>query len=325
VIISRPRRLRATPAMRELVADVDLSPKNLMLPLFVKEGLAQPQEITGMPNVYQHTETSFLPVLDEAIAAGIVSVMFFAVPLERDAQGSQACATSGILSRVIRAAREHVGDRLVLVADLCLDEFTDHGHCGVLDADHNVDNDATLTRYEDFACILAEAGADLLGTSGMMDGQVSAIRSALDRQGFVNTGILAYAAKYASNFYAPFRNAVESQLVGDRKTYQQDFRRKREGLDEILLDLNEGADIIMVKPALAYMDVLAEAANHSRKPVATYIVSGEYAMVEAAAAAGAIAREATIFEILYGLSRAGAQIICTYWALEFAKLLKGQR
>lgn len=325
MISHRPRRLRRNPALRELVADVTLSSSNLMLPIFVKEGLDAPQEIEGMPGVFQHTESSFLPVLDEAVEAGIVSVMFFAIPEKRDALASEACSTDGILSRVIFAARQHVGDRLVLVADLCLDEFTDHGHCGVLDHTGKVDNDATLDYYVTFARHLAKAGADLLGTSGMMDGQVAAIRKGLDEQGFIDTGILAYAAKYASHFYGPFRNAVESQLVGDRKTYQQDFRRSREGHAEILADLNEGADIIMVKPALAYMDVLAEAAELSDRPVATYIVSGEYAMVEAAAAAGVIAREETIVELLFSLRRAGAQIICTYWALEFAQRLKGTR
>lgn len=324
-MIHRPRRLRTTAAMRTLVADVELSPKNLMMPLFVREGIDTPREIKGMPGVLQHTEGSFLAELDDAIAAGIVSVMFFAIPEVRDDIGSQACSPDGILTRVIQKAREHVGDRLVLVADLCLDEFTDHGHCGVLDAAGQVDNDETLKHYVSMACALAHAGADLLGTSGMMDGQVAAIRSGLDAQGHVNTGILAYAAKYASNFYGPFRNAVESQLEGDRKTYQQDFRRKKEGREEILLDLEEGADIVMVKPALAYMDVLAQAAELSDKPVAAYVVSGEYAMVEAAAAAGVISRDATIFELLYGLTRAGATIICTYWALEFAQKIREQR
>ncbi|MDF9809801.1 porphobilinogen synthase [Aurantimicrobium minutum] len=323
-MIHRPRRLRTSPAMRELVADVTLSPSNLMLPLFVREGIESPREIDGMPGVLQHTEKSFLSVLDEAIEAGIASVMFFAVPEVRDELGSHACTPDGILARVIRLAREHVGDKLVLVADLCLDEFTDHGHCGVLDLRGQVDNDATLIHYVSMACALAEAGADLLGTSGMMDGQVGAIRSGLDSQGYVNTGILAYAAKYASNFYGPFRNAVESQLSGDRKTYQQDFRRTKEGAEEILLDLEEGADMVMVKPALAYMDVLTQAAQLSSKPVAAYVVSGEYSMVEAASAQGVIQREATVFELLFALKRAGANIICTYWALEFALKLKEQ-
>jgi porphobilinogen synthase len=318
-VINRPRRLRTSAQMRRLVADIDVRPHNLMLPLFVKEGLESPRAIDSMPGVVQHTEESFLPVLDDAIAAGIVSVMFFAVPEKRDALGSEACESTGILNRVVRAAKAHVGDRLVVVADLCLDEFTDHGHCGVLDEAGNVDNDRTLVHYVQMATELAAAGADLLGTSGMMDGQVGAIRTGLDNAGFVNTGILAYSAKYASSFYAPFRDAVESQLDGDRLTYQQDFRRSREGAEEVLLDLDEGADIVMVKPALAYLDVVAQAAQLSSKPVAAYIVSGEYAMVEAAAAAGVIHRENTIMELLYAVKRAGAQIICTYWALEFAQ------
>ncbi|AOY56769.1 delta-aminolevulinic acid dehydratase [Candidatus Rhodoluna planktonica] len=311
--------------MRDLVADVTLEPKNLMLPIFVKEGLEAPRSIEGMADVLQHTEQSFLDVLDDAIGAGIKSVMFFAVPKIRDAKGSQATAENGILSRVIRSARAHVGNDLVLVADLCLDEFTDHGHCGVLDNQGLIDNDSTLIRYADMGLVLAAAGADLLGTSGMMDGQVASIRKALDLRGFENTGILAYSAKYASGFYGPFRNAVESALDGDRKTYQQDYRRTREGLAEVELDLAEGADLIMVKPALVYLDVIAKAAAVSNRPVAAYLVSGEYAMVEASAKAGVIDRELAIFEILYSIRRAGAQIICTYWALEFAKKLKEQR
>lgn len=322
---SRLRRLRRTPALRELVADVTLEPKHLMLPIFVKEGLAEPQEIVGMPGVLQHTEASYLGVLDAAVTAGIRAVMLFAVPETRDAHASAALDGDGILSRVISNARSHVGDRLVLVADLCLDEFTDHGHCGVLNDWGEIDNDLTLQQYIVFARNLAAAGADLLGTSGMMDGQVRAIRQKLDAHGFTDTGILAYAAKYASHFYGPFRNAVESPLQGDRNTYQQDFRRSREGRAEILADLSEGADIVMVKPALAYMDVLTQAVALSDVPVATYIVSGEYAMIEAGAAAGAIPREDTIWEILTAMRRAGAQIICTYWALEFAQRLKAAR
>ena len=320
----RPRRLRTTIAMRNLVADVSLSPRDLMLPIFVREGIDSPREISGMSNVLQHTEESFLHELDRAISAGIMSVMFFAIPAERDGVGSEACQPNGILSRVVRKARAHAGNQLVLVADLCLDEFTDHGHCGVLNERGEVDNDMTLSHYASMAQTLAEAGADLVGTSGMMDGQVGRIRSALDEAGHVNTGILAYSAKYASHFYGPFRNAVESQLDGDRKTYQQDFRRSKEAKEEILLDISEGADIIMVKPALAYMDVIALAADLSDRPVATYIVSGEYAMVEAAASAGVLDRDATIFELLYGMKRAGANIICTYWAIEFAMKIKEQ-
>jgi porphobilinogen synthase len=308
--------------MRELVSDVELLPKNLMLPIFVKEGITVPQPIKGLPNVVQHTQDSFLKVLDDAISTGILAVMFFAIPEDRDATGSQSCSESGILTKVVKKAKAHVGDRLVIVADLCLDEFTDHGHCGVLDSYGQVDNDATLTHYVEMSLVLAQSGVDLLGTSGMMDGQVRAIRSGLDEAGFINTGILAYSAKYASNFYGPFRNAVESQLIGDRKTYQQDYRRRLEGIEETILDLEQGADIVMVKPALAYLDVIAAAAQISKKPVAAYLVSGEYAMVETAAQAGIFNRDETIFELLFAVRRAGAQIICTYWALEFAQKIQ---
>lgn len=317
----RPRRLRRTESLRQLVANVHIHPSDLMLPIFVKEGLTEPQEITGLPGVLQHTEESFLSVLDAARDAGIVSVMFFAVPLDRDETGSQACRSDGILSRVIRRARAHVGEEMVVVADLCLDEFTSHGHCGVLDDRGEVDNDATLTHYVSMATVLAQAGADLLGTSGMMDGQVGAVRTGLDQAGFSSVGILAYGAKYASNFYGPFRNAVDSQLVGDRKTYQQDFRRSGEGIDEVLLDCEQGADIVMVKPALLYLDVLSQVSQRTTIPVAAYIISGEYSMVEIAAAAGVVDRESTILEILTAVKRAGADIICTYWALEFAEKL----
>lgn len=324
-MIHRPRRLRSTEAMRTLVADLDLTPRALMWPLFVREGLDAPRDIAGMPGVVQHTLESLLDALDEAIEAGIRSVMLFAVPEERDAIGSQADAPDGILARTVRAARSHVGDRLVLVADLCLDEFTDHGHCGVLDSAGRVDNDATLTRYASMACTLAAAGADLVGTSGAMDGQVAAVRASLDEHGFTDTGILAYAAKYASSFYGPFREAVESRLDGDRLTYQHSYLRRREGREEVLLDLEQGADMVMVKPALAYLDVVAAAAEVSPRPVVAYVVSGEYAMVEAAAAAGVLDREPAVLEILFGLRRAGANIICTYWALEFARILGGRR
>jgi len=321
-MLERPRRLRRTASMRELVADVTYRAADFMLPIFVREGLDSPREIKGMPRVLQHTEESFLAVLDDAIDSGIVSVMLFAVPAHRDSRGSAACEPEGILNRVVRAARSHVGDKLVIVADLCLDEFTDHGHCGVLDSSGEIDNDATLEIYGQMGLSLAAAGADLLGTSGMMDGQVASIRRALDEGGFSDVGILAYAAKFASNFYGPFRDAVESQLDGDRKTYQQDFRRSRESLDEIALDVQQGADIVMVKPAMAYLDVVARAAGLTNKPIAAYLVSGEYAMVEAAAQAGVLDRSAAIREMIFALKRAGANIICTYWALELALDLK---
>jgi porphobilinogen synthase len=251
--------------------------------------------------------------------------MFFAVPKLRDELGSQAYSSDGILSRVVRSSRERFGDSLVIIADLCLDEFTSHGHCGVLDSQGVVDNDATLELYCKMAAVLSEAGAHLLGTSGMMDGQVGAIRKSLDSAGHVDVGILAYAAKYASAFYGPFRNAVESELDGDRKTYQQDYRNRKESLREVALDIEQGADIVMVKPAMSYLDIVSDVAKISPVPVAAYVVSGEYAMVEAAAAAGLIDRLSVIFEMLYSVRRAGAQIICTYWALELAREIESRK
>lgn len=321
-MIHRPRRLRSTSAMRELVAEVSLTPASLMQPLFVREGLTAPREISGMPGVLQHTETSFLKELDRALSAGVVSVMLFAIPESRDPSGSAALDPSGILNRVVRAARAHVGGRLVIVADLCLDEFTSHGHCGVLDSSGAVDNDGTLEAYGLMALELARAGTDLLGTSGMMDGQVGHVRKVLDQNGFDRTGILAYAAKYASSFYGPFRNAVESELTGNRKSYQQDYRNRTESIREIALDLEQGADVVMVKPALSYLDIVSAAAELSTVPVAAYLVSGELAMIESGAANGFIDRDGAIWEALYSVRRAGAQIICTYWATEFAQKLK---
>lgn len=321
----RPRRLRQSAAFRELVAETRILPADLMQPLFVKEGLDTPRPIASMPGVFQHTEESILAALDDAIRAGIKSVMLFGVPAERDAHGSAACDANGILSRTVRAAKQHAGDRLVIVADLCLDEFTSHGHCGVLDAHGDVDNDATLEQYGRMALALADAGADLLGASGMMDDQVGYVRRVLEEGGFQRTGILAYAAKYASAFYGPFRDAVESEFKSDRNTYQQDSRNRRESTREIVLDLEQGADIIMVKPALSYLDVVSDAAALSKVPVAAYVVSGELAMVELAAANGLIDRDRAITEILHSVKRAGAQIICTYWATEFAQKIKGNK
>jgi porphobilinogen synthase len=305
--------------MRELVAEFRVRPENLMLPIFIREGLARPRPIDGMYSVMQHTTESFLEELDRAIDAGIKSVMIFAVPESRDAVGSQSCLANGILAKSVRLARAHVGESLVLVADLCLDEFTDHGHCGVLDSRGNVDNDETLRHYERMALQLARAGADMLGTSGMMDGQVGAIRRALDAEGHTDTGIVAYATKYASSFYGPFRNAVESQLTTNRRTYQQDWRNFTESLREIQLDLDEGADVIMVKPAMSYLDVVRAASEISDVPIAAYQVSGEYAMIEAASSLGHIDRQSTILESLHSIRRAGATIICTYFAIEAAK------
>ena len=321
----RPRRLRGSNQMREMVAETTLLPQHLIQPVFVREGLTATREIAGMPGVLQHTEESVLAYLEELVVAKVPSVMFFAVPKLRDELGSQAYSSDGILSRVVRSSRERFGDSLVIIADLCLDEFTSHGHCGVLDNNGVVDNDATLELYCKMAAVLSEAGAHLLGTSGMMDGQVGAIRKSLDSAGHVDVGILAYAAKYASAFYGPFRNAVESELDGDRKTYQQDYRNRKESLREVALDIEQGADIVMVKPAMSYLDIVADVAKISPVPVAAYVVSGEYAMVEAAAAAGLIDRLSVIFEMLYSVRRAGAQIICTYWALEIAREIESRK
>ena len=311
--------------MREMVAETTLLPQHLIQPVFVREGLTATREIAGMPGVLQHTEESVLAYLEELVVAKVPSVMFFAVPELRDELGSQAYRSDGILSRVVRSTRERFGDSLVIIADLCLDEFTSHGHCGVLDNNGVVDNDATLELYCKMAAVLSEAGAHLLGTSGMMDGQVGAIRKSLDSAGHVDVGILAYAAKYASAFYGPFRNAVESELDGDRKTYQQDYRNRKESLREVALDIEQGADIVMVKPAMSYLDIVSEVAKITPVPVAAYVVSGEYAMVEAAAAAGLIDRLPVIFEMLYSVRRAGAQIVCTYWALEIAREIESRK
>ena len=321
----RPRRLRGSNQMREMVAETTLLPQHLIQPVFVREGLTATREIAGMPGVLQHTEESVLAYLEELVVAKVPSVMFFAIPKLRDELGSQAYSSDGILSRVVRSTRERFGDSLVIIADLCLDEFTSHGHCGVLDNNGVVDNDATLELYCKMAAVLSEAGAHLLGTSGMMDGQVGAIRKSLDSAGHLDVGILAYAAKYASAFYGPFRNAVESELDGDRKTYQQDYRNRKESLREAELDIQQGADIVMVKPAMSYLDIVADVAKISPVPVAAYVVSGEYAMVEAAAAAGLIDRLPVIFEMLYSVRRAGAQIICTYWALEIAREIESRK
>jgi porphobilinogen synthase len=319
----RPRRLRASAAIRNLVAENQINVAQLILPVFVKEDLVAPREIKGMPGVFQHNLQTLPALIDDALAAGIGGVMLFGIPADRDALGSEALNAQGILAKAVSQVRAQVGERLVVIADLCLDEFTDHGHCGVLAADGTVDNDATLAAYAQMAVTLANAGAQMLGASGMMDGQVGFVRAALDDAGHTDTSILAYAAKYASAFYGPFRDAVESELKGDRKTYQQDPRNLREGLREIRLDAEEGADIIMVKPAMSYLDVIREARLAVDVPVAAYVVSGEMAMVEAAAAAGLIERERAILEILTSVKRAGADIICTYWALEVSALLKG--
>ena len=315
----RPRRLRATPAWRRLVRETQLSPSRLVLPMFVREGLAAPVPIGSMPGVLQHSLDSLKAEIARAAAAGIGGVMLFGVPEHKDATGSGATDPDGILNVATRIAVAEAGTDLVVQTDLCLDEFTDHGHCGVLDADGRIDNDASLERYREMALVQAEAGSALLGLSGMMDGQVAAVREALDAAGRADTAILAYAAKYASAFYGPFREAVQSSLDGDRRSYQLDPANRREGAREVAIDVTEGADIVMVKPALSYLDVLADAAAVSAVPVWAYQVSGEYAMIEAAAAHGWIDREQAIDEALTSIVRAGADAVLTYAAIEAAE------
>jgi porphobilinogen synthase len=317
----RPRRLRQTPAVRRLARETHLVPSQLVLPLFVREGLAEPQPIGSMPGVVQHSLDSLRRAATDAAASGVGGVMLFGVPEVRDARGSGADDPQGILNIATTAVVEEVGDALVVQTDLCLDEFTDHGHCGVLAADGSVDNDATLERYAAMGLAQARAGSAMLGLSGMMDGQVAHVRAALDAEGFTDTLILAYSAKYAGAFYGPFREAVNSQLQGDRRTYQLDPANGREGVREALIDAEEGADVVMVKPALPYLDVLAEVRASVDIPVWAYQVSGEYAMIEAAAAHGWISREPAILERLLAIRGAGADAILTYWAAEAARLL----
>jgi porphobilinogen synthase len=314
----RPRRLRSTRALRRLVAETTLRPRQLVLPMFVKEGAAEPAPVASMPGVVQHTRDSLRKAAAEAVAAGVGGLMLFGVPTRHDATGSAGPDPDGVLNVALRDVRGEVGDATVVMADTCLDEFTDHGHCGVLDERGAVDNDATLAVYGRMAVAQAAAGAHLVGPSGMMDGQVGAIRAALDAAGHADTGILAYTAKYASAFYGPFRDAVNSQLRGDRKSYQQDPSNVRESLRELALDLAEGADLVMVKPAMAYLDVLRAVAEAADVPVAAYQVSGEYAMVEAAAERGWLDRDRAILETLTAIRRAGADVVLTYWATEVA-------
>ena len=318
----RPRRLRTTPAMRRLVAETRLHPADLVLPMFIREGLGEPVAISSMPGVDQHSLDSFRRALVEAAEAGIGGVMLFGVPEHKDAVGSGATDENGILNLATRIAIEEVGDSLVVQTDLCLDEFTDHGHCGVLDAEGYVDNDATLERYRAMGVAQAASGSHLLGLSGMMDGQVAEVRDALDTNSFGNVPILAYSAKYSSAFYGPFREAVQSSLKGDRRSYQLDASNRREGMREVLLDISEGADIVMVKPAGNYLDVLADVAQVSEIPVWAYQISGEYAMVEAAAANGWIDRERAIDESVLSIKRAGADVVLTYWAVELANRIR---
>ena len=319
---TRLRRLRQSPAVRDLVRETSLEPRHLVLPLFVREGIDEAVPIGSMPGVVQHSLDSLRAASVEAAEAGVGGVMLFGVPAVRDARGSGADDPRGILNVATEALAAEVGDALVVQTDLCLDEFTDHGHCGVLADDGSVDNDATLDRYASMALAQARAGSQLLGLSGMMDGQVAHIRSALDAEGFTGTLLLAYAAKYASAFYGPFREAVDSQLTGDRRTYQLDPGNRREGVREAVVDEAEGADIVMVKPAMAFLDVLREVRDSVHIPVWAYQVSGEYAMIEAAAGHGWIDRRAAVRESLLSIRRAGADAVLTYWATEAAGWLR---
>jgi porphobilinogen synthase len=316
--VVRPRRLRRTPALRRLVAETHLTASQLVLPAFVREGATEPTAISSMPGVVQHTRETLRKEAAQAAELGLGGIMLFGIPEHKDARGTGAVDPDGILNVAIADVKAEVGDALPVMADLCLDEFTDHGHCGVLTGSGAVDNDATLEIYAEMARVQAAAGVDLVGPSGMMDGQVGVVRTALDDAGHQDVAILAYSAKYASAFFGPFREAVASSLVGDRRTYQQDGGNVVEGVREALLDVEEGADIVMVKPALAYLDVIRAVREAVDVPVAAYNISGEYAMVEAAAAHGWIDRDAAITETLTSIRRAGADVILTYWAAEVA-------
>jgi porphobilinogen synthase len=319
----RPRRLRRTAALRRLVAQTSLRPADLVLPLFVKEGIDEPQPVPSMPGVMQHTRDSLRKAAVEAVGAGVGGLVLFGIPAVKDARGSGADDPAGIVQLALGDLVSEVGDDTVLMADLCMDEYTDHGHCGMLTLAGLVDNDATLERYGSIAVAQAAAGVHMVAPSGMMDGQVAAIRSALDTAGYGEVAICAYSAKYASAFYGPFRDAAEcAPQFGDRASYQQDPAGGDEALREVLLDVDEGADIVMVKPALAYLDVISQVAAAVHVPVAAYQVSGEYAMVEAAAANGWLDRDRIIMETLTGIRRAGASIILTYWAAEVARRLR---
>ena len=318
----RPRRLRRSPAMRRLVAQVAVRPADLVLPMFVKEGIPEPQPIRSMPGVVQHTRDSLRKAAVDAVGAGVGGLILFGIPAVKDGRGSAADDPAGIVQLALRDVDAEVGDATVVMADLCLDEYTDHGHCGMLTTSGEVDNDATLTRYASIAVAQAAAGAQVVAPSGMMDGQVATIRGALDQAGYPDVAVLAYSAKYASAFYGPFRDAAEcAPRFGDRAAYQMDPPASDEALREVLLDIDEGADAVMVKPALAYLDIVRKVADSVHVPVAAYQVSGEYAMVEAAAANGWLDRDRAIMETLTAIRRAGADMILTYWADEAARRL----
>lgn len=322
---ARPRRLRGTAAMRRMVAEHRPHPADLILPVFVREGISEPVPISSMPGVVQHTRDTLRKAAVEAVEAGVGGIMLFGVPEVKDAVGSQGTDPDGVLQVALRDVRAEICDELVVMSDLCLDEYTDHGHCGVLDAGGRVDNDATLERYAEMARVQADAGAHVLGPSGMMDGQIGHVRRALDEAGHVDVSLFAYTAKYASAFYGPFREAVGSSLKGDRKTYQQDPANAAESLRELSLDLAEGADMVMVKPGLPYLDILRTFTEQVSVPVGVYQISGEYAMVEAAAEKGWIERDRAVLETLTSFKRAGASLVLTYWATEAARWLTAGR
>jgi porphobilinogen synthase len=319
----RLRRLRRTPALRRLVAETRLSVDDLVAPLFVREGIDEPQPIASLPGVVQHTRDSLRKEVAELAGLGVPAIVLFGVPATKDAEGSGAWDPQGIVQLALADLRAEVGDEVVLIADLCVDEYTDHGHCGIVRADGTVDNDATLRLYERAAVAQADAGADVTAPSGMMDGQVGAIRAALDGAGHNETAILAYAAKYASALYGPFRDAVDVTIAdgGDRKGYQQDPANGREALEEIRADVAEGADIVMVKPALAYLDLISQARAEVDVPLAAYHVSGEYSMIKAAAERGWIDGDAVALEHVTAIKRAGADLVLTYLAKELALVL----
>jgi porphobilinogen synthase len=322
--VVRPRRLRRTPAMRRLVAESRIRPADLVQPLFVKEGISEPQPISSMPGVVQHTRDTLRKAAYDAAEAGVGGLILFGIPAVKDGRGSGADDPAGIVQKALRDLSSEVGDATVLMADLCLDEYTDHGHCGILTASGEVDNDATLERYASIAAAQAAAGAEVVAPSGMMDGQVRAIRTALDHAGYSGVSIMAYAVKYASAFYGPFREAAEcAPQFGDRSAYQQDPANADESMREVALDIDEGADLVLVKPAMTYLDIVRRVRDSVRVPVAAYQVSGEYAMVEAAAAQGWVDRGRLIEETLTSIRRAGADIILTYWATEVARSLNG--
>jgi porphobilinogen synthase len=321
--VARPRRLRRTAALRRLVAPASVRPDSLVLPLFVKEGIAEPQPVSSMPGVVQHTRESLRKAAVDAVDAGVGGLILFGIPAAKDARGSAADDPQGIIQLALADLAAEVGNDIVLLADLCLCEYTDHGHCGPVTPSGDVDNDVTLERYASIAVAQAAAGAHMVAPSGMMDGQVAAIRAALDGAGFGEVAICAYSAKYASAFYGPFREAAEgAPQFGDRASYQQDPASPDEALREVQLDVDEGADIVMVKPALAYLDIISKVSAAVRLPLAAYQVSGEYAMIEAAAANGWLDRDRVIMETLTAIHRAGADIILTYWATEAARRLR---